>query len=620
MEIDFNFSSQIIEEHVGINPSINDKEKASRLHFFGKLLETIFVQPIISTGTLIGRSIKLITWDIAKAGVYKISGYHTESADFLEGEYLKTVKVFRDLLFIPSVALRAFLDLVMPREDFIDDIDSKSPENYINVEFTKSFQQFSSYMHGCATFEVLHPEGITEFPAVSDPSLKTVMASHIFKPGMMGIIFGTPNVATFVTEEKEDSSVQTTKVDAKSLWREPMGFHPTNGKIQTGVFFVPTNLPDEALERFNAAAQKLAGSTNVTCVNTNCRVLQEAGFSIEGVSMDGVILPGELVDHLLFRNVFYTGIDSVKHKVHFDILNTTQQPLEKFFENVDTAVVGTRLRHRRRHADTEEAKNARGEMAKRLITDEVKRLAEAEAESVEEENRMILAQRKVTISVPSCIADSLASIWGRHTMYEMDLTDKQVEISEAFNELATEMEGETAKLRPFPQENPSWATWLKKNIFFSDPMIQFLRRHMMGNADVVHLSTLGIFQHLKSMQGERLNYVLLEDKLVVAKVHANGSNDGAHEKAADWALSKHALLAGREDVYCSGEIWYDEAKERFMMNGDSGTYTPSFERVQVVVTLANNILGDAFEAVQEGHEETSEGSGNLTGDEDVDSI
>ena len=535
------------------------------------------------------------------------------------GEYLKTGKALRDLLFIPSVAKRAFLDMVLPREEFVDDLKPKSPEEYINVEFTKSFPQFSSYMHGCTTFEVLHPTGITEFPAVSDPSLKTVMASHIFKPGMMGIIFGTPNVATFVTEAKEDGSVQTTKVDAKSLWREDMGFHPTNGKIQSGVFFVPTNLPPEALERFNAAARKLEGTSNVTCVNTNCRVLQDAGFSIEGVSMDGVIFPGTLVEHLLFRNVFYTDTNGVKHKVHFDILNTTEHPLEKFFEDVDTAVVGTRFRHARRHADTEENKKARGEIAKLLINEEVKRLAEAETESVEEENKMILAQRKVTISVPSCIADTLASIWGRHTMYEMDLSDKQEEISEAFQELAT-TKNEDTKLRPFPQENPNWATWLKKNIFFSDPMIQFLRRHMMGNADVVHLSTLGIFQHLKSMHGERLNYVLLDDKLVVAKVHANSSSDEAHAKAADWALSKHALLAGREDVYCSGEIWYDEAKDRFMMNGDSGTYTPSFERVKVVVNLANSILGDAFEAVPEAHEEASDGTENLTGDEDVNSI
>jgi hypothetical protein len=205
-------------------------------------------------------------------------------------------------------------------------------------------------------------------------------------------------------------------------------------------------------------------------------------------------------------------------------------------------------------------------------------------------------------------------------MYELDLSDKQPEISAAFEELARTEEGDETKLHPFPQEKTSWGTWLKKNIFFSGPMIHFLRRHMMGQADVVHLSTTGIFQHLKSMKGACLNYVLLDDKLVVAKVHANGDSNVGHKKAADWALSKHALLAGREDVYCSGEIWHDAVTDRFMMNGDSGTYTPTFQRVQEVVRLANEILGDKFEAVSQ-NKKSFDANQNLNQEgQDVDSI
>lgn len=592
--------------------NLNDKDRPSNLHFAKMLAKTI-LRTFTTFGTLVGYSFKLITWDLAKAAIYKIGGYHTEASEFLLGQYLDTVKALRDFVFIPSIAMCTFLDMVTCCVDeFVDDIERKPPNEYINekVACTKSYQDISSHLYGRGQFEVLHPEKITEFPAVSDPNLKTVMASHIFKPGTMAIIFGTPNVASFVVEETEDPNhpIQTTKVDAKSLWREDMHFHPTNGKIQTGVFLVPTNLPEEALERFKTAAKNLEGTKNVTCVNTNCQVLQEAGFSIEGVNMDWIIFPQALVEALLFRNVFYTDTEGVKHKVHFDILNTTDKPLKKFFKDVDTAVVGTRFRHQLRHSDTEESKNARSELAKRLINEEIQRLAEAEAVSVENENELILAQRKVTISVPSCIAEIFANIWGLHTMYELDLSDKQEEIAQAFQDF------ETPKLRPFPQEDPDWFTWIKKNIAFSEPMIHFLRRHMMGHADVAHLSTQGIFQHLKSMNGERLNYALLDNKLVVSKVHANGDGSAIHEKAADWALSKHALLANREEVYCSGEIWYDEAKDRFVMNDDSGTYLPSFERLQVVVNLANAILGDEFEAYQKEDEKTS------IGDDDVDTI
>src|SRR5262249_54561378 len=152
------------------------------------------------------------------------------------------------------------------------------------------------------------------FPARSDPSLKTVMASHFLNPGLMAINFGCPNISTFLTKKEEDGSVQTVQIDAKSLRREAMSYHRTNGKIQSGVFFVPTNLPKEAMDRFNEAALKMQGRRDITCVNTNCRVLKEAGFSIENVDMEGVVFPTTLMEHLLFRNVFYTDSQGQKHK------------------------------------------------------------------------------------------------------------------------------------------------------------------------------------------------------------------------------------------------------------------------------------------------------------------
>lgn len=597
-------NSMPILEHVNgaeIQRHINDKVRNSRLHFFAKLVQTVLLYPITTTVTLSFRVLKLLTWVPVKTGFYKISGHHTEASNFSEREYLKTVKAFRDILFIPSVAARAFQDMISSRVDFVDDIEPMPTQDYLSVHYTKEFQQFSSYMHGCGTFEVTRPEGITEFPAASDGSLNTIMASHLFKPGMMAINFGSPNVATFVTKADDDGSVQTVKVDAKSLYREEMSYHPTNGKIQSGLFLVPTNLPEEALERFKQAAEKMQGRKDITCVNTNCRVLQEAGFSIEGVAMDGVVFPNTLMEHLLFRNVIYTDSNGTKHKVHFDIINTTKHNLEEFCEEIDTAVVGTRLRHIRRNADTEENQKARGIAAQALIAEEADRLAQIDLDqNVDDE---YLGKRKVTVSVPSVLGDAIAGIWGRHTMYEVDLSDKRKEISKAFEDFAAQNnEDNTPKLRPFPQEKPSLGTRLKRDLFFSGPMIRFLRRHMMGRVDEIHLHTQDLFKHLKSTEGAHLNYVLLDDKIVLARVKANDESDETHRKISDWALSKHALLAGREEVYCSGEIWYDKAKNRFMMNHDSGTYKPSQERVEVVAELANEIFDahnfdNIFEAV-----------------------
>lgn len=572
--------------------------KPGRLHYFGKFAQTILITPFTSTIHLACRTVKLITWDVSKAVVLTILGHRSDAGAFLEDKYLRTARVARDILSIPITARSALKDLFAKREEVIDDLPLKFPQqSYLTVEHTQKFDPFSSFMHGYKSFNVVQPNGIQAFAAESDGDLQTVMASHFLKPNVIAINFGLPNVATFVTEPKEDGSVQTVKVDAKSLKRAPMTYHPTNGKIQSGVFLVPTNLPDEALARFKAAAEKLQGRSDVTCVNTNCRVLKEAGFSIEGTEMEDVVLPMAMMEHFFFRNVFYTDSAGKKHKVHFDVVNTTGESLEQHFENIDLAVVGTRLRHNRRNADTDESRTIRGVAAKALIAQEKERL---EALSPADKDAFDLTRRKVTVSVPSAFGDVISRIWGRHTIYEMDLSDKKALISQAFESQ------KLAKLRPFPKKNPSFVTRLKRDLFFSQPMINFLRRHIMGYADTLYLNTQDLFAHLKSTDGEHLNYVILEDKVIVARVKANGEAKDAHRKAADWALSKHALLAGRKDVLCSGEMWYDQNKQRFVLNSDSGTYTPSDEHVKVSVALANQIFattfGNAFEFVQTEHE------------------
>lgn len=570
--------------------STNGIVKRSRLYFPGKLAQTIFIRPFTTTLHLSCRLVKLLTWDMGKAATFKCLGYHNEATAFWENNYLKTVRVARDILFIPTTAYSVFSDMVAKSDEFMNEGRGKLPHDYLSVAYTSTINLFSSYIYGRKTFQVIHPTGIQEFAAESDGSLKTVMASHFLKPGMMAINFGLPNVATFITEETtKDGSVQTRKVDAKSLKREEMHYHTTNGKIQSGVFFVPTNLPTEALERFDAAAKEEEGRTDITCVNTNCRVLEKAGFSIEGKEMQDITFPTTLMQHLLFRNVIYTDKQGNKHKVHFDIINTTQQSLEEHFEKIDIAIVGTRLRHNRRKKDTEENRKVRGAAAKAIIEEEKKRLAKASSEaSPNEQYASDLKRRKITVSVPSCLGDRIARIWGRHTLYEVDLSDKKTEIAQYFQIQSLN------KLSPFPQEKPSFVTRLKRDFLFSRTIINFLRRHMMGHTDTLHLNTHDLFNHLKSTQEECLNYVLLEDKVVLAKVNANAQNEEVHRKLADWVLSKHALLAERKAVYCSGELWYDEAKQRFMVNTESGTYQPTEKHGIAAVELINTIFGNFF--------------------------
>lgn len=118
---------------------LNDKERASRARFFLKLVQTTLLCPVTSTVVLAYRMVKLITWVPVMAVVYKLSGYHTEAANYFEREYLKTVRAVRDLLFIPVVIGRAAQDLVASREEFADDLPRKQTQDYLKVGCTKAF-------------------------------------------------------------------------------------------------------------------------------------------------------------------------------------------------------------------------------------------------------------------------------------------------------------------------------------------------------------------------------------------------------------------------------------------------------------------------------------------------
>lgn len=550
-----------------------------RGHYAIKFAESILVTPFVKTARWTFNTLKLITYDVTKAGILKILGHHNQSYRYIVGNYLNVARITRDMIFIPSIVKATFKDLISKPEEFKDDFDADRNQSYLKVNCKKAPEVYSSAFHGRVGREVIRPEGIEEFAAESDGSLMTVMASHFLKPDVLAINFGIPNVASFVTEEKEDGSVQTIKVDAKSLKREKMSFHATNGKIQSGVFLVPTNLPPEALNRYKEAAEKLQGQAHITCVNTNCRVLKEAGFSIEGKNLENVVFPSAMFEHFLYRNVFYTDSNGVKHKVHFDIVKTTDESLEKHFEKIDIAVVGTRIRHKQRNADTEEDRKARGVAARAIIANEKERLAVLQPQEQQESN---LKRRKLSISKPSWIGNLAARFWGRHLLIEVDFSDKKERFAEAFKTLE--------KLKPFPHENPSTATKIKKNVLFAQPMINFIRRHMMGSSDDLLLNTQDLLTYLKSTDGAKINYAVLDGKVALSRVKANGDSEDALRQTADWAWSKHAVLAERKDVYVSGEIWYDNVKQKIMMNRDSGTYMPTDAHVIAGAALANEIF------------------------------
>ena len=115
------------------------------MQLFYKIQRNDLNIPFTTIAKFAFRTAKLLTWDPIKAGVYKIGGYHEESAALLEDKYLKTVKAARDILFIPPIAKRSLIDMVAKPEALVDDIQPMTTEDFLNVTYVKHFEQFSSF-------------------------------------------------------------------------------------------------------------------------------------------------------------------------------------------------------------------------------------------------------------------------------------------------------------------------------------------------------------------------------------------------------------------------------------------------------------------------------------------
>lgn len=575
--VDFGRPGGSGSESVDVHTSHPDK-----YYLYKKLVETILLQPALVTSRLVYRTIKLLAYIPLKSLVVVVSQGSANVKKYLAGELIKTVKAARDVFTVPLKVARVVNDIRSPSTQFRDDNPILKPKDYLKTDYSISFQHFSSEHFPSKNFKVITPKQIKEMPAPSDPSLQAVMGSHFLQKGMMGINFGCPNVALFTTHESKGDEGSIYKVDAKSLKREEMQYRDTKGKLQSGVFFIPTNLPEDAIEALKSAAEKLKGRRDLTCVNTNCRILKEAGFTMDGVDLEDCYMPTTFMENVLFRNMYYKG-----QKIHFDIVKTTPLTLQEYFEEIDNAILTTPFRHWTRNYDSKENREARERRAKEIMAQEKEDLSTNPLISQAKENS---ETREVKVSVTSSLGNFFARLWGRHLVYEINLSDKEQEITQLF---------ENRLLKPFPEKKPSFLTRLKRDFFFSKAAINFIRRHMLGRQDAEQMEGQDILRLLKSSGGARLNYVLLRDKIVIARVNVATNNEKLR-KAADWALSKHALLANREEIACSGEIWYDQNSDRFLLNGDSGTYKPEPGHVEKVVKLANEIFQtDRFEISSE---------------------
>lgn len=408
---------------------------------------------------------------------------------------------------------------------------------------------------------------IAERRAKSEPDLKIFDIGQVLE-GEVFLGFGKPNVYLGIPKLEEGGY---NKFAAKSLKRGDSQLVDTKGRVQSGILLVFKDLKQENIERIYEASKQHVGTRRWTCVNANCRVLKDAGFTIGGESLAQYNFPMPFL-----RDVLKYGLELDGKPVEFDVVRTTPNYLEDVGLSINKAVWATPYRHGLR-AFTPllvKIKTAKSkflglfmhkEVEEQTAKEEVIDVTPIEKKPIKyagpKEN---LREYDLAVSEPTSLGTLLRLAWGPHALFEISHSKENIQ----------SYLPET--LKSFPQENPSMVTKIKKHFLFSKPVVTLIREQLAGNYSVFSsMNEQRLYDMLRTDSAEtpnRYNIVVTGDKIIIMKI-------AIRMKYVDWILSKHVLISGySKDVRFAGEIWKGEDGKLYMSN-NSGTYQPSKDQL-----------------------------------------
>jgi hypothetical protein len=403
---------------------------------------------------------------------------------------------------------------------------------------------------------------IKEGRAVRDASIKVTNACDIFTPNTVVLGFGEPNVWMGVIGERKVHTYA-----AKSLWRAPTSIEESDGKVQSGVFIVPTSLNQATIEQIIAASQASAEAKTrtISCAKSNSSILSKCGFTIRG----GKSIEHHLPHHLL-KDILDNGLELDGKEVKFFCFISSPLSLQAFYNSIITAEQTTFIRHMNRCMPiSPEEKQERAKQIKRVETENAKLLLSTTPETKE-------LKLHVYVSRTSSWFGLYFQRWfGAHRIYRIALNPKVVDaiLSE--------------KLVAFEHVEASFMKSLKQNWIFNTHVVAWIRSWMALRFDNLGwLSEEDAVAHLlptETGEVKRYNFVITGDSVYFCLLNVKN-------EWVDWVLSKHTVVSGySDDVRFAGEMFTKDGKT-IHINLNSGTYRPTEQQLDNAVELARKLF------------------------------
>ncbi len=388
--------------------------------------------------------------------------------------------------------------------------------------------------------------------------IKVFKATDLFHENSIFLGFGKPNV--FLCYPENNSF---TKFDAKSLKRDKSKLTETKGFVQSGFFILFNNVTSDMVESIKKAAFNNIGTKNWTCVNSNCRVLEEAGFSCGYKKLSSFYFPIDLMEALVENGLYYKG-----QKIEITFVRTVKEYLENFGIEVVKSEWNTLYRHTKKYL---RSKRKESFLLQKLYNLKNNIFKKEQKEEILEEKVVLFPENieckndlTLTVSKPGKFGILFRWLWGPHAFFEVKNTTKTEELL-------------PIRLTAYAGKKKTVFNYLKQYVLFSKPMIGFIRRHLCKENVVFEKSSEKDLYNMIRTHTDKIpnkyNLIITRDGISIIKIDIQYST-------VDWVLSKHVLLSGySKDVRFAGEFWKD-INGVFHFNNNSGTYMPAHSTLE----------------------------------------
>lgn len=452
--------------------------------------------------------------------------------------------------------------------------DSDYPDTPVKTPLQLSFQPLGQSAYPVYSLQLPHLN--PEFPNLETADTAAIDLTKLLASGTVYLSFSDNDV--HMGEITQAGDLRKLSIPDCPLSKAQLKH--TDGADQSGLYFVPSDMPTELRAALYEAAQTQLTGQKPSNLKAITAILTQAGCHLNTTEQhltecDSI---SKLLQAILTYGLAYQGA-----QIPARFINTTTHTLQQLKAAMDHSALSTPFAHFKQLTQTQTAKEQRSTEAAHIRATTPEYLLTGHQEDPKHPIEISTAKTSPTGAL-------LRRHISPHILFSIQLNNTNTE------------KFLPSKLKPFDQKNPDLITRIKKDVLFPPSMAKKINNLMADSYDgptqitgpelLSLLANQGL-EHAKKynphhntnlnnnpaetqQETQRYNCVITDNNLKLGQLKTGC-------EAVDDVLSKHVLLAEYEDVRFAGELYVKD--NTLYLTRNSGTYRPTETHLEKAVSL-----------------------------------